>query len=73
MLSNASLGAYLISYMFDKLVYTQLNSAVINVNQKYLWFPITTLLVFSLSLASALIIDAIIKRIASFANKNRVE
>lgn len=73
MLSNASLGAYLISYMFDKLVYTQLNSAVTNVNQKYMWFPITTLLVFSLSLVSALIIDVIIKRLGKLIGRNRTK
>lgn len=56
-ISDISLGAYLISWIFDSIVYTRLNDAIPSLQQKLIWFPVTVTLVLAGSLMCAYLID----------------
>ena len=56
-ISDISLGAYLISWIFDSIVYTRLNDAIPTLQQKLIWFPVTVTLVLAGSLMCAYLID----------------
>ena len=62
-ISNACLGAYLISCIFDKIYYDILCSKIINVKDRFLYAPLMVILVFVSSIILALIIDFIYDRI----------
>lgn len=55
--SDLSLGAYLISWLFDSILYARLNGAVEAMPQKLLWFPVITGLVLGGSLLGSYGID----------------
>lgn len=55
--SELSLGAYLTSWVFDRIIYDKLNEAVSGPAQKLLFFPITVTLVLIGSLACSYLID----------------
>lgn len=56
-ISDLSLGAYLTSWVFDIIIYTRLNESVPTLQQKLVWFPVVTALVFIGSLICAYVID----------------
>ena len=45
-ISKLSFGMYLFSYIVDKFVYDKLNSLVLNINDRFLFFPLITVIVF---------------------------
>lgn len=56
-ISDISLGAYLISWIFDSIVYAKLNNAIPSLQQQLVWFPVTVILVLTGSLVCAYLID----------------
>jgi len=83
-LSNACLGGYLLSCIFDNIVYTKLSALIPVIKDRFIYAPIAILLVFLGSIISSIMINfiynffiAIIKRIISlkmlFASKPSVD
>ncbi len=52
-LSDWCLGGYLLSYIFDNLVYAELNKFVPKMPDRLVWYPTTVLLILIASLASS--------------------
>lgn len=76
-ISELSLSAYLLSWIFDQLVYSALNRYVFGMGHRFLWYPITTLLVFTGSLCLAWVVETVYQLIANvfsrlFLRKNTV-
>lgn len=61
--SNAALGIYLFSYIFDSYFYQKLSEKVENVQDRFVYFVVMVLLVFVCSLALSLITNLIIRLI----------
>ncbi len=57
-LSNAVLGAYLISYIFDNYIYGIIINRLPNINDRFIYFPIF-IISFILSIISAILIEQI--------------
>lgn len=68
-LSEATLGAYLISCMFDEIVYTKLIERVPNVFDRFYYAPIVVLIVFLSSMITSICIDILYKLICIVINK----
>lgn len=56
-LSDACLGAYLISYCYDYIFYNYLNQMIINVKDRFIYAPIIVILVFSASIITSMLIN----------------
>ncbi|MBE6612018.1 MAG: hypothetical protein E7632_05960 [Ruminococcaceae bacterium] len=56
-LSDWCLGAYLLSYIFDNLIYVELNAFVPEMPDRLVWYPTTVLLVLILSLAASAVLN----------------
>lgn len=56
-ISELSLGAYLTSWVFDKIVYARLNEAVPTIRQKLIWYPIVVIIVLTGSLLCSYFIE----------------
>ncbi len=56
-LSNATFGAYLISYVFDCIAYKKLNESVAEVPKRFWYAPIVVLFVFTCSMLSGLLLQ----------------
>jgi len=55
--SELSLGAYLVSWIFDMIVYGKLNSYVVSMEGKLRWMPVTVLTVLICSVLLSQVID----------------
>ena len=55
--SDLTLGAYLVSWIFDMIVYGKLNSHVVLMDKKMLWMPVTVITVLVCSLLLSQVID----------------
>ena len=56
-MSNACLGAYLISCMFDKIYYKKLNLLIPNVKDRFVFAPILVVLSFISSMILSILIN----------------
>lgn len=68
-LSDLALGIYLISFIFDTLVYDVLNKTIIPMQERLPFYFITVPLVFILSAAASFIMNALAKGIIVLFNK----
>jgi len=55
--SDLTLGAYLVSWIFDMIVYGKLNSYGMSMDRKMLWLPVTVLTVLVCSFVLSQVID----------------
>lgn len=60
-LSNACLGAYLISCMYDKIIYDKLEVLIPNVKQRFIYAPVVVLLSFTCSIITSILINTVYK------------
>lgn len=60
-LSDACLGAYLISCIFDNIAYTKLNNSILLIEDRFIYAPIIIIFVFISSLILSLLINEIYK------------
>ena len=60
-ISKVSLEIYLISYVFDRLLYHFLNMTSLTFGQKLLMIPLTVGMIFSVSAAAAVLINRIVQ------------
>ena len=58
-LSDATFGAYLVSWIFDDFFYAKLVAAVPDMPMRLNWFPVMPLLTFVCALAASLVLNAI--------------
>ena len=70
-LSNACLGAYLISCMYDKIIYTKLETLIPIVQDRFVYAPIVVLLSFTCSIVTSIIINILNELIFRFIMKIR--
>ena len=68
-LSNACLGAYLISCMYDKIIYDKLEVLIPNVKQRFIYAPIVVLLSFLCSIITSILINMILFVISELKKK----
>ena len=61
-LSNATFAAYLISYVFDCIVYRHLNESVKEIPKRFWFAPLVVPFVFICSMLSGLLIERIYER-----------
>lgn len=59
LISDSVLGAYLISCMFDLIVYKKLAKLVVNAKDRIFYVPITVIVVFILSLSLSILVELI--------------
>ncbi len=72
--SNSILGAYLISCMFDKIVYEDyLKKLVPNVNDRFIYAPIVVMIVFVLSILLSMMVNVIYDNIAKFIKNKQIK
>lgn len=67
--SELTLGAYLMSYIFDEMIYTELRNAVPDMLNRFYYYPITAILSFVGALVASEILNLIYKGICWFVNK----
>lgn len=76
-LSDACLGAYLISCMYDKVIYDKLEEYIPVIKQRFIYCPIIIILCFTCSIITSIIINIIYnyfyRLIIKFKNKNNKE
>lgn len=68
-ISDLCLGAYLLSYIFDKLLYEKLNEGIANIAERFNYFIIIVPLCIILSLCLSFIISIVSKLISSLYDK----
>lgn len=68
-LSDACLGAYLISCIFDNIAYKKLNDSILLIEDRFIYAPITVIFVFISSLILSLLINEIYKAGQHLINK----
>lgn len=68
-ISDACLGAYLISAIFDLIFYDKLNSCVINIKDRFIYAPLVVIVVFICSILLSMIINGIYTYIKLLLNK----
>ena len=71
-MSNACLGAYLISCMFDKIYYKKLEIIVPNVKDRFIYMHIMVLASFASSMILSIIINKVYEYIKSGINNLKV-
>ncbi len=67
--SDITLGAYLMSYIFDEVIYTNLRELVPDMLDRMYYFPITTIWVFVGALLTSEVLNAIYKALCVIVNK----
>lgn len=67
--SDITLGAYLMSYIFDEAIYTNLRASVPDMLDRIYYFPLTTILVFVGALLTSEVLNAIYKALCVIVNK----
>lgn len=68
-LSDACLGAYLISCIFDKIYYNKLKTLILDVQDRFIYAPVIILAVLFSSLVTSIIINLIYKTIMNLLKK----
>lgn len=61
LLSEATFGAYLVSYCFDRIMYGALNKVIPMIYDRFVFYPFCVVTVAVLSLAAAIIIRFVVK------------
>ena len=69
--SELSLGAYLVSWIFDIIIYSRLNQLVPSINQRILYYPLFVPLVFVSSMLLSFLIQQIYRLLHHFAARLR--
>ena len=69
LLSDACLGAYLISCIYDKVIYDKLKLYVPVVKQRYIYAPITVLLCFICSIVTSIMINVLYNYLTDIITK----
>ena len=67
--SDITLGAYLMSYVFDEMIYTHLRNVVPDMLNRIYYFPITTILVFAGALLASEILNLLYKALCVIVYK----
>lgn len=70
-ISDASLGMYLLSYIFDNIYYNILNSNILNVTDRFIYMPLLVIIVFLSSFILSVLINLIIKIFKHLLEKSR--
>ena len=60
-LSEACLGAYLISRIYDMIIYDKLNALIPTVKERFVYAPVTVLICFTCSIITSILINLLYK------------
>ena len=78
-MSEATFGAYLLSWIYDTIIYGKLNGKILLMRDKFAWYVAIVIVVYTLSIISGIIINKIYSftcnkiseaRVKIFRNKN---
>ena len=69
--SNLTLGAYLMSYIFDEMIYTELRNVVPDMLNRFYYYPLTVLASFVGAFVASEILNLIYKLICAIVSKIR--